>query len=209
MGAQLRHLLRHPIDAAARRRRTLRPVPRRPASQSTKESYTSADLQPGVTYYWRIVGKTMANRTRPRADLELHDLPAARRFRRRPRACRHRGLVDRGRPSTGPMSPARKATRVERKLVEQLDLGANRDDARRTHDLHRHQQRADARHRLQLPGARVHHGWQFRLQQHRHGDDADLRRSARATSCSTPPRRRPGWQLERRSPMRRPRAGSA
>lgn len=29
-----------------------------------KESYAFASLQPGVTYYWRIVGKTVANRTR-------------------------------------------------------------------------------------------------------------------------------------------------
>ena len=32
--------------------------------QSAKESFTMTGLQPGVTYYWRIVGKTMANRTR-------------------------------------------------------------------------------------------------------------------------------------------------
>lgn len=32
--------------------------------QSTKESYTFTNLQPGVTYYWRVVGKTMANLTR-------------------------------------------------------------------------------------------------------------------------------------------------
>ncbi|HET7220082.1 MAG TPA: phospholipase D-like domain-containing protein [Vicinamibacterales bacterium] len=32
--------------------------------QSTKESFTMTSLQPGVTYYWRIVGKTMANMTR-------------------------------------------------------------------------------------------------------------------------------------------------
>jgi hypothetical protein len=30
--------------------------------QSNKESYTFSALQPGVTYYWRIVGKTMAGR---------------------------------------------------------------------------------------------------------------------------------------------------
>jgi phosphatidylserine/phosphatidylglycerophosphate/cardiolipin synthase-like enzyme len=32
--------------------------------QSVKESYTFTDLQPGTTYYWRIVGKTMAGMTR-------------------------------------------------------------------------------------------------------------------------------------------------
>ena len=32
--------------------------------QSAKESFTVAGLEPGVTYYWRIVGKTMANVTR-------------------------------------------------------------------------------------------------------------------------------------------------
>jgi hypothetical protein len=31
---------------------------------SNKESYTFSNLQPGVTYYWRIVGKTMANKTK-------------------------------------------------------------------------------------------------------------------------------------------------
>lgn len=31
---------------------------------NTKESYTFTNLQPGVTYYWRIVGKTMANKTK-------------------------------------------------------------------------------------------------------------------------------------------------
>ena len=31
----------------------------------TKESFTVSNLQPGVTYYWRVVGKTMANGTRP------------------------------------------------------------------------------------------------------------------------------------------------
>jgi hypothetical protein len=34
---------------------------------STKESYTFTNLQPGVTYYWRIVGKTMANKTKSAA----------------------------------------------------------------------------------------------------------------------------------------------
>ena len=31
---------------------------------SNKESYTFTGLLPGVTYYWRIVGKTMANKTK-------------------------------------------------------------------------------------------------------------------------------------------------
>ena len=31
---------------------------------STKEWYTFTNLQPGVTYYWRIVSKTMANKTK-------------------------------------------------------------------------------------------------------------------------------------------------
>ncbi len=31
---------------------------------STKESYTFTNLLPGVTYYWRIVSKTMANKTK-------------------------------------------------------------------------------------------------------------------------------------------------
>jgi hypothetical protein len=33
-------------------------------TKSTKESYTFTNLQPGVTYYWRIVSKTMANKTK-------------------------------------------------------------------------------------------------------------------------------------------------
>src|SRR4029453_12680211 len=32
--------------------------------QSVKESYVVSNLQPGTTYYWRIVSKTMANKTR-------------------------------------------------------------------------------------------------------------------------------------------------
>jgi len=36
---------------------------------STKESFGFAGLQPGVTYYWRIVGKTMANVTRSSTEI--------------------------------------------------------------------------------------------------------------------------------------------
>ena len=32
--------------------------------RSTKESYSIAGLRPGTTYYWKIVSKTMANKTR-------------------------------------------------------------------------------------------------------------------------------------------------
>jgi len=43
-----------------------------PASPS-QQKYTLATLQPGTTYYWQIVSKTMANQTKTGSDLGLHD----------------------------------------------------------------------------------------------------------------------------------------
>ena len=53
--------------------------------QSIKESYTFTDLQPGVTYYWRIVGKTMADRAVNGPTWQLHDVGRRRHSRRRRR----------------------------------------------------------------------------------------------------------------------------
>ena len=56
----------------------------------TKKTLALPALQPGTTYYWRIVSKTMAGHDLERPDLELHDqghaaaaTTAAGRVRRR------------------------------------------------------------------------------------------------------------------------------
>ena len=96
LGAQLRHLLRHVAEAAARRRR---PRARAERVATQMQSYTHRQtLRPGTTYYWRIVSKTMANMTRT-GDLWSfttggHRAAAARQRlggRRRHRALRGRG----------------------------------------------------------------------------------------------------------------------
>ena len=70
VGAQLRHLSRHLVDAAAARRE------RQPRAERELDSdyvtYTTPKLLPNTTYYWRVVSKTMANLEHRRVDVELH-----------------------------------------------------------------------------------------------------------------------------------------
>ena len=128
---------------------------------SNKESYTFTNLQPGVTYYWRIVGKTMANKTKTGTTYSFTTaggtsvVPAA---------------------PTGLTATATSSTSVEPVVVrccrrgglqgrtpshEQFDVGTNRHHRRGGHVLSRHQQRFDGWNQLHVSSTRIHDGREF------------------------------------------------
>ena len=89
VGAQVRHLLRHLQHSTPPAVRITLRARQRPGVSNQRIVHRSPILQPGVTYYWRIVSKTMANGTRPDGTSSA-ERPGRPTASRRPAAARSR-----------------------------------------------------------------------------------------------------------------------